>query len=239
MTQSPFPTPDNSVPASTHLDKAVQAFGGEILELFEQEDRDSKDAFKDGSDLDSIDPVEQLLMRYGDRLHDDSRLAYAGKIALACREAAINNQDIHSRYMIFALGEQRFAVPLAAIKEVAGQKTVTRLPRTHKWLKGIVVLRGQIVSVTDLAKFFGLQSNDCGLGKLVVVQTNHQNAITALSVDRIHGIRTIPRGSLRPCPAGLSACKFLSGIAHIEDAVVVLLEPNQMFVCPELANYMH
>lgn len=239
MTKSPLPTPGDSVSVSTNLDKAVQAFGEEIRQLLEQEDGYSEVPSESASDSYSIDPVEQLLMRYGDRLHDDSRLAYAGKIALACREAATHNQDVDSRYMVFALGKQRFAVPLAAIKEVANQKSVTRLPRTSEWLKGIVVLRGQIVSVTDLAKFFRLQSSFSGPGKLVIVQSHNQDAITALSVDRIHGIRTISRDSLSPCPEGLTECQFVSGVAHIEETAVVLLDPNQLFVCPELATYMH
>ncbi|MDG2014141.1 MAG: chemotaxis protein CheW [Pirellulaceae bacterium] len=229
--------PHESDPA--HLAQAMATFGDELRELLEHEEASQESNSIAHPDPTAIDPFEQLLQRYGNRLNDDSSLAYAGSIALACREAASTEQFNDSRHIIFVLGKQRFALPLTTIKEVANPPSITRLPRTSDWLQGIVVLRGQIVSVTDLAMLFQIDTDRTSSGKLVVVRSQQHDATTALIVDRIHGIRTVTPESISPPPSGLAACTFVSGIASIEDVNVVLLDPHQLFASAELATYMN
>ena len=222
----------------TNLARAMATFGDELRELLEREERPRGSDSPVHPDAFGIDPFEQLLQRYGDRLHDNSSLAYAGSIAFACQEAASTEQFNDSRYIIFVIGKQRFALPLTTIKEVANPTRITRLPRTSEWLQGIVVLRGQIVSVTDLAMLFQIQAEKTSPGKLIVVRSPQHDATTALIVDRIHGIRTLTRDSISPPPSALAACMFVNGIASIDEVSVVLLDPNRLFASPELATYM-
>lgn len=54
------------------------------------------------------------------------------------------------KYMIFTIYEERFAVPLSQVKEVIGLSRITPVPNVPKYFKGLINLRGKIISTIDL-----------------------------------------------------------------------------------------
>ena len=67
--------------------------------------------------------------------------------------------DSRTRYLSFALGSEYFAIPLLEVKEVIALADVTPIPFTPEYLLGIMNLRGQVISVIDLRKKFGIKTN--------------------------------------------------------------------------------
>ncbi len=55
-----------------------------------------------------------------------------------------------TKYMIFRLGQKRYALPLSVVKEVIAITDITPLPHVPSFYKGLINLRGQIISVIDL-----------------------------------------------------------------------------------------
>lgn len=62
----------------------------------------------------------------------------------------MSNNMLDDRYMCFTLGKDRFAIPLLQVKEVIGNMETTPIPQSPPYLKGILNLRGQVLSVVDL-----------------------------------------------------------------------------------------
>ncbi|MGI9516851.1 MAG: chemotaxis protein CheW, partial [Pirellulaceae bacterium] len=188
------------------LELALAAFGDDLRDLLEEDDDDNAidPAALSGvieassAPAPSLDPIEHMLERYGDRLNDDSNLAYAGSIALACSQAADTVPQHDTRYVVFAVGDQRFGLPLTSIVEVASDANITPLPRTEAWLKGVFILRGNMVSVTDFAKLFDIPATNSSAKKVVVLRSRQLRATTALLVDRIQGIRSIDNKKVQP-----------------------------------------
>lgn len=60
------------------------------------------------------------------------------------------NRQKKAKFMIFSLGDHRFAVALSQVKEVIGMTEITRLPNVPQYFKGLINLRGHIISVIDL-----------------------------------------------------------------------------------------
>ncbi|NOZ09783.1 MAG: purine-binding chemotaxis protein CheW [Gammaproteobacteria bacterium] len=54
------------------------------------------------------------------------------------------------------LEDQGFVVALGEISEVVPLVTLTPVPLTKRWLRGVANVRGELLSVVDLADFFGL-----------------------------------------------------------------------------------
>ena len=58
-------------------------------------------------------------------------------------------------FLVFRLGEDEFALPIDVVVEVAQAPTeVTRLPRTPRFLEGVVNLRGEVLPVIDQRRRF-------------------------------------------------------------------------------------
>jgi purine-binding chemotaxis protein CheW len=107
------------------------------------------------------------------------------------------------------------------VHEVHPLRDLTPLPGTPEFVRGIVNLRGRIVPVYDLKKFFDLPEQ--GLTDLhrIVVVRNHELELGLLA-DVVVGVRRMKRASLQPTLPTLSGigAEYLMGVS--EERVVVL-----------------
>ncbi|MFN7135178.1 MAG: chemotaxis protein CheW, partial [Myxococcales bacterium] len=60
------------------------------------------------------------------------------------------------RHVVFTAASERYALPLAAVREVVVPATLSRVPRSPAAVCGIMNLRGRVVTVVDLGVLFGL-----------------------------------------------------------------------------------
>ncbi len=59
----------------------------------------------------------------------------------------------------FLLGNERYAVDLFDVKEVVEYTTITKLPNSASYMKGIIDLRGEITTIVDLKDRLHIVSN--------------------------------------------------------------------------------
>lgn len=131
----------------------------------------------------------------------------------------------------FLLSGERYGMAFAYVREVFPLLDLTRLPCTPPFVLGIVNVRGEIVSVVDLRKFFDLPEN--GLGDLNKVIVLHSAAMTfGILADSVVGVRTVPRSELQPSLPTLTGLRerYLLGVTGdpmvILDAAKLLADPR-------------
>src|SRR5438105_447504 len=94
---------------------------------------------------------------------DDTRPA-----ALDLKAEPAAEQSI--RHVLFRVGQERFALPLDAVREVVNpQPPFARVPRTSDAVRGAMNLRGRVVAVVDLAPLVGLPAQPLAAGQGQVV----------------------------------------------------------------------
>jgi len=107
------------------------------------------------------------------------------------------------------------------VREVYPLKDLTPLPGSPPFIPGIINVRGQIVSVVDLKKFFDLPSKGlANLDKVVIVTDGRMEF--GLLADAVAGVREIPLGGIQqalPTLTGVRA-EYLKGVTA--DRLVVL-----------------
>lgn len=97
----------------------------------------------------------------------------------------------------FLLAYETYALELHYVREVYPLKELTLLPDTPAFLAGIINVRGQIVSIVDLKKFFNLPDKGLtDLNKVIIVNDGHMEF--GLLVDAVPGIRRIPLLEMQP-----------------------------------------
>ena len=69
---------------------------------------------------------------------------------------AIAAESIITQYLTFKLGEEMFALDIAKVREVLDFTTVTKVPRTPDFMRGVINLRGSVIPVVDLRVRFGM-----------------------------------------------------------------------------------
>lgn len=109
-------------------------------------------------------------------------------------------------YLTCVLAGARYLVPASAVREVEEVGSITPVPATPTWLRGVMNLRGMIVGVVDLAQFLGLVA-DQSLGTEALIcnprvddREGDDEALLALAVEAVSNIRTLSAAELLPLP---------------------------------------
>lgn len=113
----------------------------------------------------------------------------------------------------FLLAHERYAVESRYVREVYPLENLTPLPCTPAFVLGIVNMRGEILSVIDIKKFFDLPEKGLtDLNKVIVLQSG--NMLFGILADAILGVRRIPIAEIQPSLPTLTGIreKYLRGV---------------------------
>ena len=140
-------------------------------------------------------------------------------------------RDRDLRFLAFKLNDNEFALPIDAVDEVARvPEQITRLPKTPKFLEGVINLRGVVLPVVDQRRRFDMPAMEKTDGRrLVVVRTEQHRA--GLIVDSVTEV-------LRCSPDAIKAAPDLTGeaaglvrsVINLEQAgrMLLLLDPSEL-----------
>ncbi len=161
---------------------------------------------------------------------EKSKLASAGdsSAVLKARAALLARESEQSAFksagfdtVVFALGGETYAFASEFVREVYPLKDYTVIPGLPAFILGIVNVRGQIVSVVDLRKFFGLPEKGLGeLNKVIILRNNRMEF--GIMADWILGSRRIYDEELQSSLLTINGLRadFLKGVTS--DSLIVL-----------------
>ncbi|MBI2748072.1 MAG: purine-binding chemotaxis protein CheW [Burkholderiales bacterium] len=131
----------------------------------------------------------------------------------------------------FVVGQERYAVESACVREIYPLNELTPLPCTPPFVLGVVNVRGQILSVIDVKKFFDLPEKGLtDLNKVVVLHSESMEF--GVLADRVAGTRVVPLRELQPSLPTLTGIReeYLRGVTAdrtvILDAGKLLSDPK-------------
>lgn len=129
----------------------------------------------------------------------------------------------------FLLAHEKYAIESVYISEVFPLKEITPLPCTPPFILGIINVRGQILSVMDLKKFFDLpETEPTKLSKIVILHSDEMEF--GILADVVLGTRSIPIGEIQPSLPTLTdiRAEYLKGVTNerlvILDAAKILCD---------------
>jgi purine-binding chemotaxis protein CheW len=121
----------------------------------------------------------------------------------------------------FLLAQETYAVETSFIREVYPLTELTPLPCTPSFIFGLINVRGQILTVMDMKKFFDLPERGItNLNKVIVVKKDAMEL--GILADEIIGIKSISGSDIKPLPATITGigAEYLRGV--MAEGLIVL-----------------
>lgn len=134
----------------------------------------------------------------------------------------------------FYLGEQCFGLDVLNVQEIVAYQAITRVPLAHRVVRGLINLRGQIVTAIDLRRQLDLPDCDEECEPVnVVVQTD--DGAVSLLVDEIGDVLEVTEHQFERPPEMLrgSARALIQGAYKLPDRLLVILDPKLIVLTPE------
>ena len=130
----------------------------------------------------------------------------------------------------FHVGDLVMGVDVLEVQEVIRHQEMTPVPRAPEVVRGLINLRGQIVTAIDLRRRLGLGSVDTDVddpdaGPLNVVVRTDDGAVSLL-VDASGDVVGVAPGSREPPPPTLSAAaaSLIAGVVTLEGQLLLVLD---------------
>jgi len=120
------------------------------------------------------------------------------------------------RLLLFGVAGRLCACDLEAVREIVPARAATRLPGAPAWVRGIVNLRGTLLTVVDLAARFGVAADPAGAGavrSLIVVEV--AGKAFGLGVHEVRDVQTVSDDALETVDAQRSSGGIVRALAHL------------------------
>ncbi len=152
------------------------------------------------------------------------------------------NQDTEQnvqQYLTFMIGGEEYAISLLKVKEIIEYDTVTHVPKTPEWIRGVINLRGSVVPVIDLAVKFRQTPSVAGKLTCIViteVQSGDEAAVMGIMADAVRQVIDLKPQDIEEPPAFGTRVKvdYLLGMARAGKKFCLLLDTEKVLSTDEL-----
>lgn len=138
------------------------------------------------------------------------------------------------QYLTFKLDEEMFALEISAVREVLEFSSVTKIPRTPDFMRGVINLRGNVVPVMDLKLKFGMEKTEKVINTcVIIVETlvGGEEIILGALADSVQEVVDIELAEIEPPPKiGVKLdADFIKGMGKRNDEFIIILDINKVF----------
>lgn len=144
------------------------------------------------------------------------------------------------KFLTFKLYQEEYGIDILQIKEIIGLMSITAVPHTPNYLRGVINLRGKVIPVVDLRCRFGMSSTEPTERTCIIVvelpEGGGGKKVTGLVVDSVSEVLSIGDQDVEPPPGFGSEgnTDFIRGMAKLDGQVKILLDVERLFAADEL-----
>jgi purine-binding chemotaxis protein CheW len=125
--------------------------------------------------------------------------------------------------LLFRVGADLYASKVADAQEVIPLRRMTRIPGAPAFVRGLINMRGTIVTVLDLPVRLDPSRAPSDSGCVLLVRHCGGERIVGIVVDEVMDVRALSIDKADASSAGVGSA-ITSGVATVDDAAVVVLD---------------
>ena len=145
------------------------------------------------------------------------------------------------QYLTFKLWDEIFAVDVAQVREILEVATITKVPKTPEFMRGVINVRGSVVPVVDMRLKFAMPGAEETINTCIVVMEvslDTETTVIGALVDSVQEVSEFAPDQIEPTPSlGTHMnVKFIKGIGKQDEEFVMILDIDKIFSTEELAS---
>lgn len=144
----------------------------------------------------------------------------------------LDARDHHTRFVAFALDEQRYALSLDSVERILRVVQITPAPRLPAIVMGIINVQGRVVPVVNTRKRFGLPARAIALTDQLILAYTTKRTI-ALLVDEVLGVKEIEAESIVSASLIIPNMNYVEGVITLEDGMILIHDLNKFLSLEE------
>lgn len=142
--------------------------------------------------------------------------------------------ELFTQYLTFNIAGKKFAVSILDVNEIIEISDMTEVPMMPDFIRGVINLRGEVVTVIDLAARMAKGYSEIGKRSCIVLVEITQPAggkqVIGMLVDAVNEIVEIEQSNIQPAPSmgeGVNT-DFIQALGRVDDLFFILLDINHV-----------
>lgn len=145
-----------------------------------------------------------------------------------------------TQYLTFRLEDEVFALDISKVREVLDFTTVTKVPRTPDFMRGVINLRGSVVPVVDMRLKFGMSITQKTVNTCVIIaeiSLDNEKIVLGALADSVQEVIELEPNQIEPPPRiGVRLkTEFIMGMGKRGDQFIIILDVDKVFSTDELS----
>lgn len=135
-----------------------------------------------------------------------------------------NQNDETKQYIIFHLNNEEYGIEIQQVQTIERMMSITRVPKTQRYLKGVINLRGEIVPVMSLRDRFELGEDQYTEHTRIII-INTSDALIGLIVDEVQEVLEFSSKMIENVQNNNTEIeqRYIFGVGKTDDRVITLL----------------
>lgn len=136
-----------------------------------------------------------------------------------------NEKKDLSQWVTFSLADETYGIKVMQVQEVLKMTEIAPVPGAPDYVLGIINLRGNVVTVIDTRKRFGLMPKEADDStRIVIIEANNQ--VVGILVDSVAEVVELDADSIEIAPTvgNEETSKYIQGVFSRDDGLVILIE---------------
>jgi len=132
---------------------------------------------------------------------------------------------MEQQLVIFDLANEFYGINISVVESIIKMQSITQLPQSPTYVKGVTNLRGSVLPVIDLRSRFALEPKEDTRQTRIIIVTMGTIKVGVI-VDAVSEVLRISDELIEPLPPMVNSVNsvFLNGIVRLENRLIILLE---------------
>jgi len=121
--------------------------------------------------------------------------------------------------------KEEYAIPIEQVREIRSVESITKIPNSKSYVKGIMNLRGQIIPIVDVKDKLGLSTSYDGTSsRQRILVADMSGSLAGLLVDEVDHVIRIQTKDVDEPPQNVLDSNYVKGIVKADKRLIVLLD---------------
>ncbi|NQZ31894.1 MAG: chemotaxis protein CheW [Oceanospirillaceae bacterium] len=154
------------------------------------------------------------------------------------KSRAVQEEAIFNQWATFKVNNELFAIDVMQVKEVLRYSEITPVPGSSSYIRGIINLRGNVVTVIETRLLFSLPKREIDDDTRIIVVEYNDQEVVGMVVDSVDEVVNIQQNDMERAPSVSSDDsdrRFVQGVSYYENNLIILLDLAKMLnsITPE------
>lgn len=138
------------------------------------------------------------------------------------------------QYLTFMLAGETYAVDVAKVREILDFISITKVPQTPDFMRGVINLRGSVVPVVDMKLKFGMERTEKTVDTCIIVlevTIEGETTIVGALADSVQEVLELEPDQIEPPPRiGMKLdIDFIRGMGKLDSEFIIILDTDRIF----------